>query len=97
MSRQPWAKSERARPPGYRTLDRWLGRETEKAALFLYYGHELWMPKRAVRWAEGSYHAPAWAIDSAKSMNANRKQREADEAERPAYWWQADDDEDIPF
>lgn len=53
-------------PKGYRGLGNMV-RETEKAALFDYYGWQVWIPKKAVVQCKGSYFAPAWAIDSSKA------------------------------
>lgn len=57
---------ELAHPPaGYRGLGRCLN-ETQRAYLFEYYGHEVWIPKRSLVKAEGGFWGPGWAIDSSK-------------------------------
>lgn len=59
-------------PPGYRGLSRCMN-ETRRSYLFEYYGHELFIPKRVVVKSGGSYWAPAWAIESAKKFNEERR------------------------
>ncbi|MGA1831634.1 hypothetical protein [Rhizobium wenxiniae] len=58
-------------PAGYRGLSRCM-HETRRSYLFEYYGDELFIPKRSVVKVDGSYWAPAWAIESAKKFNAQR-------------------------
>lgn len=59
-------------PRGYR----WLGecvRETEKAALFRYFGLQLWLPKVCTVLVLGkSYAAPAARIERAKEFTLGR-------------------------
>ena len=62
-----------SRPAGYRTLGYYRDVETDRAALFEYHGHQVWIPKTALRFAEGHYHAPAWAIDSSKAHQERRR------------------------
>jgi hypothetical protein len=53
-------------PAGYRGLGRCLN-ETQRAWLFEYYGHEVWIPKKSLVKAEGGFWGPAWAIESSKN------------------------------
>ena len=62
-------KQKKSRPKGFRVLGA-LIRETDKAALFDYYGHGVWIPIKSLVFAEGAYCAPAWAIDSSKEYAA---------------------------
>jgi hypothetical protein len=65
---------ELSEPPiAHRGLGRCL-RETGKSYLFEYYGHELFIPKRVIVKAQGSYWAPAWAVENAKKFNEERRQ-----------------------
>jgi hypothetical protein len=57
-------------PSGYRMLGYFQNVQTEKGALFDYYGWQLWIPKRAIVWCYGRFHAPRWAIDGAKEFMA---------------------------
>ena len=50
---------------GYRTLGRMI-RETDKAALFEYYGWEIWIPKNSLLKCGENYLSAAWAIESSK-------------------------------
>ena len=56
------------RPRGYRPLGYFSGVETDVGALFDYRGKRVWIPKRTLRFADGRYHAPGWAIDSSKAF-----------------------------
>ena len=60
------------RPSGYRQLG-YVERETEGAALFEYRGVKVWIPKKALRFVEGRYHAPGWAIYSSKQFQQERR------------------------
>lgn len=50
---------------GYREMGR-LIRFTEKAALFDYYGEQIWVPIKLVRTLGDSVWAPGWAVESRK-------------------------------
>jgi hypothetical protein len=51
---------------GYRQMGN-LIRTTDKAALFDYYGHNVWIPIKLVRvMGDNEVWAPAWAVDSSK-------------------------------
>lgn len=52
-------------PSGYRTLGRMI-RETNKAALFEYYGWEVWIPKTSLLKCGEHHLSAAWAIESSK-------------------------------
>lgn len=58
-------------PSGYRQLGRQI-RETEKAILFDYYGHELFIPKKQVVQYKDEFWCPYPAIDRAKAFNMDR-------------------------
>jgi hypothetical protein len=62
-----------ARPTGYRTLGYAEGPETERAALFEYHGVSVWIPKKALVFAEGRFHAPLWAIASSKQYQQDNE------------------------
>lgn len=56
------------RPTGYRELGAVI-RRTDKAILFDYYGHEVWIPKSALhKIVGGPYCSPSWAIESSKQF-----------------------------
>jgi hypothetical protein len=60
------------KPPGHRVLGYFQDQETDAAALFDYHGHRVWIPKKALRFSDGHYTAPAWAIDSSKAFQERR-------------------------
>jgi hypothetical protein len=55
-------------PKGYRMLGYFKNVQTPKGALFDYYGWRLWVPKNVLVWCAGRFHAPGWAIRSAKEF-----------------------------
>jgi hypothetical protein len=59
-------------PPGHRTLGK-LEAQTDRAMRFTYYGHQVWIPKRAIVKTPQGYCAPAWAIDSSKEYQSQRR------------------------
>lgn len=60
-----------ARPPGYRTLG-YSKRESPKAAAFEYHGKEVWIPFDALVYADGRFHARAWAVSSSLKFQQAR-------------------------
>ena len=59
-------------PGGYRTLGYFQEMQTELGAMFDYYGARIWIPKRALLWCMGRFHAPKWAVESAKRFAEKR-------------------------
>ena len=51
--------------------------QTDKAVCVLYYGWQLWIPKKAVRRCNGALSAPLWAIEKAKEFQRKRQGRVA--------------------
>ncbi|HEY3815447.1 MAG TPA: hypothetical protein VGL66_19680 [Caulobacteraceae bacterium] len=61
-----------SRPPGYRTLGYAKGHESPKAAAFDYHGQEVWIPFKALVYADGRFHAAGWAVHSSLKFQQSR-------------------------
>lgn len=64
------------RPPGYRNATGVVEVRPDSVKI-KYYDHELWVPKRAMRYLAGEeLIVQAWAIDSAKNYAATKHLRD---------------------